>query len=283
MIDALARSTGASVRRICTVLGLPRSSYHHAAAVSEPRRRDLQLAIRIREIFRDNRGCYGYRRIARELSNRGQPCGCRTVRRLMRQEGLKAVQPRNFIPRTSDGKASRPSPNLLAGAAPPAAPDEVWAGDITFIPCATGWLYLAVVIDLCSRRIIGWSLAGRMQGSLVTAALQQAVQSRKASGTIFHSDRGSQYSGAAFRQLLGENGLRQSMSGRANPYDNATTESFIGTLKAELIRGGSFASIQDARDELFEYIDAFYNSRRLHSSLDYRSPMQFEAGFHTQQ
>jgi len=264
------------VRRICTVLGLPRSSYYHAAA--PPSRRDDHLAAPVDRIFHENRSRYGYRRIARELMHRGLDCGGHAVRRIMRRQGLRALQPRHFVPRTSDGKASRPSPNLLAGAPPPEACDRVWAGDITFIPCIGGWLYLAVVIDLFSRKIIGWKLACRMDGTLVAGALEQAIRSRHSHGTIFHSDRGSQYSSSCFREVLRREGFRQSMSGRANPYDNATTESFIGTLKSELPIGKApFKSLAEAERELFAYIDAYYNSRRLHSSLGYRSPCQFEA------
>ncbi|HEY0968570.1 MAG TPA: IS3 family transposase [Opitutaceae bacterium] len=276
MIDTLKTETGASVRRICTVLGLPRSSYYHAAA--PPPRRDDNLVAPVGRVFHENRSRYGYRRIARELMYRGLDCGCHAVRRIMRGEGLQALQPRHFVPRTSDGKASRPSPNLLSGAPPPEACDRVWAGDITFIPCIGGWLYLAVVIDLFSRKIIGWKLACRMDGALVAGALEQAIRSRHPHGTIFHSDRGSQYSSNCFREVLRREGLRQSMSGRANPYDNATTESFIGTLKSELPIGKApFKNLAESERELFAYIDAYYNTRRLHSSLGYRSPSQFEA------
>jgi transposase InsO family protein len=159
----------------------------------------------------------------------------------------------------------------------PAQPNRVWAGDITFIPTQTGWLYLAVVIDLCSRRIVGWSLANHLRTELVLAALNQALASRPGiDQTIFHSDRGSQYGSTAFRQVLASAGLRQSMSARANPYDNAWTESFIGTLKQEMLQGGCFETTQDAQTELFEYIEAYYNNQRKHSALGYQTPNQFE-------
>ncbi len=195
----------------------------------------------------------------------------------MAQRGLRALQPKSDVPQTSDGRADKPSPNLLHQQPFPAAPNQVWAGDITSIPTAQGWLYLAVVIDLCSRRILGWSLDTHLRAELVVAALRQALQTRTVHQTIFHSDRGSQYASTAFRQTLAAAGLRQSMSARANPYDHAWTESFIGTLKLEMLQGGVFANATDARAEIFDFIDGYYNPRRKHSSLNYQTPIQFES------
>lgn len=162
----------------------------------------------------------------------------------------------------------------------PGSPDQAWAGDITFIPTASRWLYLAVVIDLGSRRILGWSLAEHMRSALVVHALRQALQTRpkaKVKGIIFHSDRGSQYGSSSFRSALSQAGLRQSMSARANPYDNACTESFMGTLKREMLQGGSFLDAEDAKLELFEYIESYYHHQRIHSAPGYLTPNQFEA------
>ena len=196
----------------------------------------------------------------------------------MAERGLHALQPKNFVPKTSDGRADKPSPNLLNGQPLPQLPDRAWAGDITFIPTSTRWLYLAVIIDLCSRRIVGWSLADHMRSDLILGALNQALQTRPTTQqTIFHSDRGSQYGSVPFRQALTAAGLRQSMSARANPYDNAWTESFIGTLKHEMLQGGCFDTASDARTEIFEYIEGYYNTHRKHSSLGYKTPNQFEA------
>lgn len=260
------------------MLGLPRSTYHRAARPRANPCPDHRLGPLIQTIFHANRRCYGYRRIARELEQRGIPCGQQRIRGLMRRQGLHALQRKRFTPRTSDGKASRPCPNLLAQSPPPDAPNQIWTGDITFIRGSGGWLYLAVVIDLCSRRIIGWSIAETMHTGLVIDALRQALQSRKrSSATIFHSDRGSQYASEGFRRLLIESGMRQSMSRLANPYDNAWTESFMGTLKTEMSGEAPFSDLHDARRKLFDYIDAFYNSRRLHSSIGYLSPNRFEA------
>jgi len=276
MILLIAQKTGCSVRRVCAVLEVPRSSYYQAATPTATQTADTGLGELIATVFRRHRGRYGYRRIGQELSDRGVVCAPARIRRLMAQRALHALQPRTFIPKTSDGRADKPSPNRLAGQALPAAPNRVWAGDITFIPTSTGWLYLAVVIDLCSRRIVGWSLADHLRAPLVCDALRQALGSRPAFDLIFHSDRGSQYGSTAFRQLLAHAGLHQSMSARANPYDNAWTESFIGTLKQEMLQNGCFETAAEARTEIFEFIDGYYNTHRKHSALAYRTPDQFE-------
>jgi putative transposase len=186
------------------------------------------------------------------------------------------------VPKTSDGRADKPSPNLLLEKPLPEQSDKVWAGDITYIPTADGWRYLAVIIDLCSRHIVGWALADHMRTELVTDALKQALGSRTiAPGLIFHSDRGSQYGSRSHRQMLEAAEILQSMSARANPYHNAWTESFMGTLKNEMLQGGSFASEADARIEIFGFIESYYNHHRKHSSLSYQTPAQFEAKNHS--
>lgn len=277
MIGDIRRATGHSIRRICAVLGVPRSSYHHAAKPTPRQCSDHRLGGEIEDIFTRHRRRYGYRRIGAELSHQGITCGPARIRRIMAGRQLKAIQPRTFLPRTSDGRADLPSPNLIDGLPLPEAPDRVWAGDITFIPTAAGWLYLAVVIDLCSRRIVGWKLDEHLRSGLVIDALQQALGSRRTSpGLIFHSDRGSQYGSKAYRQLLHRNGIRQSMSARANPYHNAWTESFMGTLKREMLQKGGFIDGHHARTEIFSYIEGYYNTRRRHSSLDYRTPADHE-------
>jgi len=281
MITRVAQLTGGSVRKVCVVLGEPRSSFYHAARPTATAVADADLGELIETLFRHHRKRYGYRRLAAELSDRGVKCAPTRIRRLMAQRALRALQPKNFVPKTSDGRAAQPAPNLLAGQPLPTMPDRVWAGDITFIPTSTGWLYLAVVIDLCSRRIVGWSLADHLRSELVLAALHQALQTRPVDQTIFHSDRGSQYGSASFRKALAQAGLRQSMSSRANPYDNAWTESFIGTLKHEMLQGGCFENATDARIEIFEYIEGYYNTHRKHSALAYRSPLQFETLLHS--
>jgi transposase InsO family protein len=281
LIQALVQQTGGSVRQVCKVLGQPRSSFYQAATPTARHMADAQLGAWIETIFHHHRKRYGYRRVARVLADRGITCASSRIRRLMAQRALRALQPRNFVPKTSDGRADQPSPNLLRDRPLPVVPDQVWTGDITFIPTSAGWLYLAIVLDLGSRRIVGWSLANHLRGDLVLAALHQALQTRCVDRTIFHSDRGSQYASSAFRKALAKAGLRQSMSSRANPYDNAWTESFIGTLKHELLQGGCFQNAADAHTEIFEYIEGYYNTHRKHSALNYLSPTQFEARLHS--
>ena len=281
MIQVVAQKTGGSIRKVCAVLGEARSSFYHAAAPTATQVADAGLGDLIEAVFRRHRRRYGYRRLAQELSDRGVTCAPARIRRLMAQRALHALQPKNFIPKTSDGRADKPSPNLLSGKPLPEAPDRAWTGDITFIPTSAGWLYLAVVIDLCSRRIVGWSLADHMRSDLVLDALHQALATRPVERTIFPSDRGSQYGSTPFRNALAKAGLRQSMSARANPYDNAWTESFIGTLKHEMLQDGCFQIAGDARTEIFEYIEGYSNTHRKHSSIGYKTPIQFEAQLHS--
>jgi len=281
MITQIVEATGGSMRQVCRVLELPRSSFYHAAAPTPTEVADERIGSLIEVIFKLHRRRYGYRRIREELADRGVVCAAARIRRIMAQRGLRAIQPKNYVPNTSDGRADKPSPNLLTDKPLPDAPNRVWAGDITFIPVESGWLYLAVVIDLCSRRIVGWSLGDHLRTDLVLAALQQALGTQPAHQTIFHSDRGSQYGSSAFRAALADAGMLQSMSRRANPYDNAWTESFIGTLKSEMLQEGCFQNASDARLEIFQYIDGYYNTHRKHSSLGYLTPTQFEASLHS--
>ncbi|HRJ71751.1 MAG TPA: IS3 family transposase [Terrimicrobiaceae bacterium] len=230
MITQIAEATGGSVRQVCRVLNLPRSSFYHAAVPTPTEAADERIGSLIEAIFKLHRRRYGYRRIREELADRGVICAPARIRRIMAQRGLCAIQPKNYLPRTSDGRADKPSPNLLADRPLPDAPNRVWAGDITFIPTESGWLYLAVVIDLCSRRIVGWSLGDHLRTDLVLAALRQALGTQRVRQTIFHSDRGSQYGSSAFRAALAHAGMLQSMSRRANPYDPSL--SYFRPLKA---------------------------------------------------
>lgn len=238
---------------------------------------DDELGDLIEKIFKQHRGRYGYRRIYSDLVDLDLVCAPDRIRRIMQQRGLRAIQPKTYIPRTSDGRADKPSPNLLLDKPLPDAPDRVWAGDITYIPTAQGWRYLAVIIDLCSRRIVGWELGDHMRSELVTAALGKALHTRRPThGLVFHSDRGSQYGSRAHRDMLAKAGMSQSMSARANPYHNAWTESFMGTLKNEMLQGGEFVDEKDARTEIFDFIESYYNHHRKHSSLGYITPSEFE-------
>ena len=278
MIESIHHQTGHGVRLICQVLGVPRSSYYHASKPTPTQTTDLTLGLEIETIFKHHRRRYGYRRIHSDLADKGIVCAASRVRRIMDERQLRAIQPKTYVPKTSDGRADKPSANLLLDQPLPEQSNKVWAGDITYIPTTDKWLYLAVIIDLHSRRIVGWALADHMRAELVTEALSQALGSRRiAPGLIFHSDRGSQYGSRAHRQMLGKAEIQQSMSARANPYHNAWTESFMGTLKNEMLQGGSFAIEADARIEIFDFIESYYNHHRKHSALNYQTPAQFEA------
>ena len=199
MIDALRQATGCGIRQICASLKVPRSSSYHAAAPTATQSEDRRIGDLIEVIFKRQRRRSGYRRIGEELSDADVICAPDRIRRIMRQRGLRAIHPKTYVPKTSDGRADKPSPNLLLDQPLPQKPDQVWAGDITFIPTASGWLYLAVVINLASRKIVDWSLAAHLRAALVSEALHQALGSRRTRpGLIFHSDRGSQYGSGTY-------------------------------------------------------------------------------------
>lgn len=269
--------TGESVRMICQVLGYSRSGFYHACSPTPTQIADEQVGARIVSIFREHRRRYGYRRIHDQLEREGFHCALNRVRRLMKERKLRAISTKRFVPQTSDGKASNPSENQLRDQPLPEQINQVWTGDITYIPSANGWLYLALVIDLHSRRVVGWHLGDNMRAGLVSKALEHAIHTRRpAPGLIFHSDRGSQYGSREFRTILEKTGITQSMSAKANPYENAWTESFIGTLKREMLGDGIFADQTDAQSALFAYIEGYYHTKRTHSSLGYRTPIEFE-------
>ncbi|CCH56980.1 Insertion element IS600 uncharacterized 31 kDa protein AltName: Full=ISO-S3 31 kDa protein [Fibrisoma limi BUZ 3] len=233
--------------------------------------------------FGNHRRRYGSRRLLTELQEQGFAVGRHQLRRLMQVEGLRAIQPRSFIPRTTDSNHSGPfSPNLLLEEDFPTAPGKVLVGDITYIPLAgSEWGYLAAWMDLFSRKIKGWSVADNMEEVLVHSALRKAISSSHLTrGSIVHSDRGGQYVGKAFRQTLADHQFRQSMSRADDPYDNAFMESCWSRLKAELFENGVFRSLDDARTELFDYIECYYNRKRRHSSLGNISPEQFEENYY---
>ena len=230
-------------------------------------------------VFRAHKRRYGVRRICAVLKEKQIRVGKHKCRRVLKQQGLKAIQPRSFVPRTTQSQHPYPiSPNLLLDRAVPAKPNEVWVGDITYLPlCGGGWAYLSVWMDLYSRRIVGWHLESHMREELVIASLNKALQTRRVKpGLILHSDRGGQYAGGAFRKGLAKRKIEQSMSRADDPYDNAAMESFFSRLKAELLEDGAFDNLEDARIELFEFIEMYYNTLRKHSSLNYQSPMEYE-------
>lgn len=282
MITSISKSTDASIRMICDTLGVQRSSYYHGRIPTKSKLEDERLGNLIEEIFHEHLKRYGHRRIHRELLRREIFCGKRKVRRLMRARGLHALQPKSFKPTTSDGRADAPSPNLL-GDTLPTLPGQFWAGDITYVRTAKGWVYMAVVIDLCTRKALGWAVADHMRADLVIEALTQAIGNNHCdAGATFHSDRGSQYGSRRFRAALKDAGMKQSMSRRANPYDNAWTESFIGTYKNEHVQGGEFEDATSVCVAAFDYFAGYYNTRRIHSSLGYKTPVEYELELLTQ-
>ena len=243
-----------------------------------------RLVDLVRNCYFENRRRYGTRRISQALAKAGVMLGRQKVRRLMSEENLKAIQPKAFKPQTTNSKGVAPAPNLLAEIN---IRECAWAkiiiGDITYIRLRGGrFCYLAVWQDKVTRRIIGWSLAMEMTAGLVISALEKAIRKRLVkAGAIIHSDRGSQYASNNFRELLRKEGFRQSMSGKGNCYDNAQAESFFSRFKAELIEDGVFEDLEQARSEIFSYIEGYYNRVRLHSSLGYKSPMEFEQELQT--
>ena len=223
---------------------------------------------------------YGSRRITAELKAQGVKAGRYKIRRIMREHGLEAIQPKGFVPRTTISDNRLASRNLLAEFSP-SEPGTVLVGDITYIPLINGkWCYLASWQDKVTRRIVGWKMSDRMTDDLVIGALEKAlVRGLVKKNAVIHSDRGSQYSSKNFRNMLAEHGFRQSMSGRGNCYDNAQAESFWARLKTELLEGGAFRSLDEAFSEILSYIEGYYNRIRRHSSLGYLSPVEFERNF----
>lgn len=234
----------------------------------------------MKEIFWIHRRRYGTRRISEELIATGVTAGRYRVRSLMSGQGLRAIQPRSFVPKTTVSDNRRASPNLLKEA-DPLRPGEVLVGDITYLPLINGkWCYLASWQDKVSKRVVGWSVGMRMTDDLVIDALNKAIiRGLVRKDAIIHSDRGSQYSSIDFRKLLKRHGFRQSMSGKGNCYDNAQAESFWARLKCELLEGGAFRRVDEARSEVFSYIDGYYNRIRRHSAIGYLSPIDFERKF----
>lgn len=264
---------------LCETLGVSRSAYYawRQDECSNRKREDNHLKPIIKTIFHEHKRRYGARRIAAELQARQQPCGRKRIRRLMKEMGLVAIQPRSFKPRTTDSQhALGYSENLVLNAEPPTGLHQVWVGDITYIPISgSGFLYLAMLMDLYSRRIIGWELRDNMRETLVIAALQAAIAARQPPpGLVHHSDRGSQYASTNYRKVLARAQIVQSMSRAGNCYDNAFVESGFGTIKSEL-EMKPYANEQIARKEIPDYI-RYYNTWRRHSALDYLAPEAFE-------
>lgn len=236
------------------------------------------LRAAIHEAYAASRQTYGSPRIHAALAAQGVNCCVNTVAKLMREDGLCARRRRKHKTTTDSSHSLPVAENLLARHFVRSGPNQVWASDITFIPTGEGWLYLATTLDLYSRRIVGWSMRQRMTRELVIDALQMAIAQRHPpKGLMHHSDRGSQYASGDFQRMLAAHGMVCSMSRKGEVYDNAVMESFYATLKCELVRKARYATRDEARKAIFEWIEVFYNRQRLHSSLGYRSPADYEA------
>jgi transposase InsO family protein len=266
-----------SVRRVCAVLGVSPSGYYARRRRQETRRarEDRQLKQRILSIHAEMKGRYGTPRIERSLRRQGVRTSRKRVARLRRELGLRARTPRRYRVTTDSNHSQPPAPNLLQRRFEAPEPDQTWVGDITYLSTTEGWLYLAFLMDTFSRRVVGWSVGQRVDEALTLSALQQALATRRPPrGLIHHTDRGSQYCSNAYRELMSEAGLVASMSRKGDCWDNAMAESLIKTVKVEL--GDHFSSRRRGRQELFAYLEGFYNTRRLHSGLDYQTPVEVE-------
>lgn len=265
---------------LCRVMQVSRSAYYQWLEAKTTDFREQQLEEKVLEAFQEHKRRYGIRRICAELKDKGTRVSRYKCRRIMQRQGLQAIQPRSFVPRTTQSKHPYTmSPNLLLDREAPVRPCEVWVGDITYIPLTEGkWAYLATWMDRYSRKIVGWQVDRHMREELVIRALTNALNKRtlKSKGLIVHSDRGGQYAGKEFRKLLKRKRILQSMSRADDPYDNAYAESYFSRMKAELLEDGAFDSLEDARTEIFEYIEMYYNTKRRHSSLNYQSPVEYE-------
>ena len=271
------------VRLLCQTLEVSPAGYY--AWRQRPRsaaeqRRDI-LLVEIRSIHAEVKARYGSPRMTAELNARGLECSENTVADLMKAHGIRAKMPRRFV-RTTDSRHGLPvAENVLDRDFAPTEPNAAWCADITYIPTADGWLYLAVVEDLFSRRIVGWSMDATMTSRLVVDALEMAIRLRlPGEGLVAHSDRGSQYASEHYQRLLARHGITCSMSRRADCWDNAPMESFFASLKKELVHGSDFATRAEARAAIVEYIEVFYNTKRRHSTLGYVSPAQYERKNH---
>lgn len=267
---------------MCRVLGVSRSRYYAQLKIGTTKRQreDRALFAAIKTAFDTSGQTYGAGRIVYELREDGIRTGKNRVWRLMQQHGLWVKTTKRFKVTTNSEHKRKVAPNLVQRNFSAEAPDRLWTGDITSIWTAEGWLYLAVVLDVFSRRIVGWSMKNRMTDELTITAFKNAlIRRRPAPGLIFHSDRGSQYCSNRFQSLLKGTGGLQSMSGVGCCYDNAVTESFFGTLKRELVHHCSFKSRVEAQGQIFRYIEGFYNRQRRHSAISYQSPENYERLF----
>ncbi len=264
---------------MCRVLKVSRSGYYAFLRRPESTRKisNIKLLYQIKEIYERSKQRYGFRRITAELNYLGYKCSKERVRRLMKKHNIKAKYRKKFKRTTNSNHKQPVAENLVNMDFNPKDLNRIWAGDITYIWTREGWLYLSVILDLCSRKVISWKADKTMTETLVTETVSKAINSRRPDkGLIHHSDRGSQYASIKLRNMLKENNINQSMSSKGNCYDNAAVESFFATLKKEFIYRNYFVTREEAKQQIFEYIEIFYNRYRRHSKLNYLSPVQFE-------
>ena len=266
------------VRVMCDALSVSRSSYYAWRSRPESARKiaNRELLADIRRVHTDHRGRYGAPRIHAELRAEGRTASRKRVERIMRRHGIRAQAPRRYRVCTTDSKHSLPvAANLLDRNFVAEKPNQVWLADITYIPTGEGWLYLAVILDLFTRKVVGWAMREHMRAELTLAALTMAIQRRRPGpGLVHHSDRGSQYAAGDYRKILQAATITQSMSRKGNCWDNAPMESFFGTLKTELVHQCDYPDRDTARRDLFAYIEGYYNRRRIHSAIGYITPEQ---------
>ena len=266
------------VATMCRVLGVSPSGYYAWRRRAPSRRAATDDALRadIRRHHRASYGTYGRPRIHADLADEGWQIGAKRVARLMRAEGLRGVTRRKGTVTTVPGEERRPQPDLVERDFTASAPNQLYVADITYIPTWAGFLYLAVVLDVFSRRIVGWRMATHLRSELVRDALDMALWQRRASGVIHHSDQGCQYTAIDFGERCREAGVRPSMGSVGDCYDNAMAESFFATLECELLQRTRFRDPEEARRAVFEYIEGWYNPRRRHSAIGYQSPLRYE-------
>ena len=263
----------------CRVLGVSRSGYYQwtRSTPSARARADQALSAEVRAIHREHRGRYGSPRVHRELRARGHRVARKRVARLMREQGLCGRSPRRSRRTTDSRHGYRIAPNLLDRDFSAAAPNEAWVGDITYVPTQEGWLYLAVLLDLFSRRVVGWAMSDRIDTELAREALSMANGQRTpGTGLIHHTDRDCRYASDEYQAALRQMGMVPSMSGKADCWDNAVAESFFATLEKELLATGPLTSRESTRLAIADYIEHYYNNKRRHSYLDYVSPLEYE-------
>jgi putative transposase len=266
------------VRVICDALSVSPSGFYAWRSRPESARKiaNRELLVDIRRVHADHRGRYGAPRIHAELRAEGQIVSRKRIERVMHRHGIRAHAPRRYRICTTDSKHALPiAANLLDRNFVAEKPDQVWLADITYIPTGEGWLYLAVILDLFTRKLVGWAMREHMRVELTMAALTMAIQRRRPGpGLVHHSDRGSQYAAGDYRKILQAATITQSMSRKGNRWDNAPMESFFGTLKTERVHQGDYPDRDAARRDLFAYIEGYYNRRRIHSALGYITPQQ---------